>query len=311
MVIIQCIILEVNRLKKVGHKSIVRSVVKKIVCNDRIIAIKLGAEPISILMMQFYMPTLEHEDDEVEELYDITEEILEDGKGDTNTIIMRDWNSIVGDESYRNMVGPHGLGRKNRGQMLINFCERNGPIVTNTWFKKPKRRLYTWKAPDRSQHQLDYMLVKHRFRNSVKDVQTLPGADINSDHSLLVAKICTRLKKIIRFQKRRPQWDLKKLYDQRQRVQDTVEKELGAIRCDSGNVEVQWNNIKECVLDTISDLVGKVKKRARKPWITQEMISKMDERKWKNVNTEDGRKNYRRLRNELKRATDNAKKGIS
>ena len=39
------------------------------------------------------------------------------------------------------------------------------------------------------------------------------------------------------------------------------------------------------------------------------MISKMDERwKWKNVNTEEGRKNCRRLRNKLKRATDNAKK---
>jgi len=92
-------------------------------------------------------------------------------------------------------------------------------------------------------------------------------------------------------------------------VQDTPEEKLGAIGCDSGNVEMQWNNIKECVLDTISGLVGKVKKRARKPWFTQEMISKMDERrKWKNVDTEEGRKNYRRLRNESKRATDNAKK---
>ena len=63
------------------------------------------------------------------------------------------------------------------------------------------------------------------------------------------------------------------------------------------------------MLDTISDLIGKVKKRARKPWITQEMISRMDERrKWKNVNTEEGRKNYRTLRKELKRVTDNAKK---
>jgi hypothetical protein len=35
----------------------------------------------------------------------------------------------------------------------------------------------------------------------------------------------------------------------------------------------------------------------------------MDERrKWKNVNTEEGRKNYRRLRNEMKRFTDNVKK---
>jgi hypothetical protein len=55
--------------------------------------------------------------------------------------------------------------------------------------------------------------------------------------------------------------------------------------------------------------VGIVERRARKPWITQEMISKMDDRrKWKNVNNEEGRMNYRRLRNELQRAMDNAKK---
>ena len=78
------------------------------------------------------------------------------------------------------------------------------------------------------------------------------------------------------------------MYTQKQIMQDTLEGKLGAIECDSGNVEVQWNNIKECL--TVSDLVGKVEKRARKPWITQEMISKMDERrKWKNVNTEEGR----------------------
>ena len=105
------------------HKSVVKSVVKKIVYNDRIIAIKLQAEPINILMMQVYMPTSDHGDDEVEELYDVIEEILEeDGKGDTNTIIMGDWNS-VGEKSYRKIVGPHGLGRRNHtGQMLINFC---------------------------------------------------------------------------------------------------------------------------------------------------------------------------------------------
>jgi hypothetical protein len=59
----------------------------------------------------------------------------------------------------------------------------------------------------------------------------------------------------------------------------------------------------------MSDLVGKVERKARKPWITQEIISKIDERrKLKNANNEEGRKNYRRLRNELKRATDKTKK---
>ncbi|PNF41414.1 hypothetical protein B7P43_G14388 [Cryptotermes secundus] len=92
-----------------------------------------------------------------------------------------------------------------RGHMLSDFCERNGLIVTNTWFKRPKRRLYTWKAPgDWRRLKLDYILVKHRFGSSAKNVKTLPGADIDSDHNLLVAKFRTRLKKIIRFQKRRP-----------------------------------------------------------------------------------------------------------
>ena len=57
---------------------------------------------------------------------------------------------------------------------------------------------------------------------------------------------------------------------------DTLEGKLCVIECESGNAEVQWNNIKECMLDTISDLVGKVEKRARKPWITQGIISKLE-----------------------------------
>ena len=63
------------------------------------------------------------------------------------------------------------------------------------------------------------------------------------------------------------------------------------------------------VIDTISYVVEKVDKRARKPWFTQEMINKIDERKkLKNVSTEEGRKNYRVVRKMLRRATENDKK---
>jgi hypothetical protein len=48
---------------------------------------------------------------------------------------------------------------------------------------------------------MDYIPVKHRYRKSVKNVQTLPGADIDSVHNALVANICTKLKKAMRFQK--------------------------------------------------------------------------------------------------------------
>ena len=59
----------------------------------------------------------------VQKNYNVTEEILEeDGKGDTNTIIMGEWNSVVGDISYQNIVEPHTLGRRNQtGQMHSNL----------------------------------------------------------------------------------------------------------------------------------------------------------------------------------------------
>jgi hypothetical protein len=123
--------------------------IKKLVCNERIDALKFKLVPVRILIMQVYIQTSEYEDDKVEMLYDSIEEILEEeGKGDTNTIILGDRNSVVGDGPYRNSVGSRGLGRRNcRDQMLIDFCEGNGLIVTNACFKKPRRKLYTWKAP--------------------------------------------------------------------------------------------------------------------------------------------------------------------
>jgi hypothetical protein len=50
------------------------------------------------------------------------------------------------------------------------------------------------------------------------------------------------------------------------------------------NLEVQWQNIKKYVLDTMRYLAGEVERRESRPWITQDVISKLDERmKWKNV----------------------------
>ena len=136
--------------------AVVKSVVKKIVCNDRIIALKLKAEPVRFLVMKVYMPTSECEDDEVENLYDTIKEILEEGgKGDTNNIILGDWNSVVGDESYRNIVGSHGLGRRNhRGQILIDVCEKKWTDCHQHMVQEPNKKTVhmegTWRLESTS-----------------------------------------------------------------------------------------------------------------------------------------------------------------
>ena len=71
---------------------------------------------------------------------------------------------------------------------------------------------------------------------------------------------------------RSPQWDLEKLYIQKQRVQGYSRRETRCNGCDSGIVKVKWKNIKEYVLDTLSVLVGKVEKRARKSWFPNSAV---------------------------------------
>jgi hypothetical protein len=45
----------------------------------------------------------------------------------------------------------------------------------------------------------------------------------------------------------------------------------------------------------MSDWVGKVDRKAREPYTTEEIISKVDERrKWKNVNNEERRNTYQK-----------------
>jgi hypothetical protein len=51
-------------------------------------------------------------------------------------------------------------------------------------------------------------------------------------------------------------------------MQDTLEEKLGATEFESEKMEVQWNNIQKCALDSMNDLVVRVDRKARKPWMT-------------------------------------------
>ena len=51
------------------------------------------------------------------------------------------------------VTGKFGLGIQNEaGQRLIEFCQENALVITNTLFQQHKRRLYTWTSPD-GQHR--------------------------------------------------------------------------------------------------------------------------------------------------------------
>jgi hypothetical protein len=122
----------------------------KVECySDRLIFVKISAKPVDIVLVQVYMPTTNHDDNEIQKLYEEISEILhQEGRGQVNAIVIGDFNSIMGEKSTYKVVGPFGLGKRNeRGKMIIDFCKQHNFVVKNTWFKKIKSKLYTWKIP--------------------------------------------------------------------------------------------------------------------------------------------------------------------
>ena len=58
--------------------------------------------------------------------------------------IIGDWNAKVGSQETPGVTGKFGLGIQNEtGQRLIEFCQENALVITNTLFQQHKRRLYT------------------------------------------------------------------------------------------------------------------------------------------------------------------------
>jgi len=289
-------------------KELARVVIDKETVSDRMMMIKIETIPVHTVIIQVYMPTSVSEDEEIEKVYEQLEELLDKQKGRDNVLILGDWNAVVGEGREGKVLGKFGLGYRNeRGEKLIGFCERRNLVITNTWFKQPYRRRYTWKQPgDRARYQIDYILVKQRYRNGVKCAKSLPGADCNSDHNMVKIRMAVKMKRV-RIARKQRKWDLLNLKKNVKEYRDYIEQRIK--RNDGEDIEKRWGDIKTVVNEAAKKVVGYKKNvSAKKPWVTQEMLDKMEKRRrYKNVNTENGRQMYRRLNNELRRETERAR----
>lgn len=278
--------------------------------NERIVVVKIDTKPQPTTIVQVYMPTSSADDEEVDKIYEEIEDVVQYIKGEENLIVMGDWNAVVGRGREGQTIGPFGLGERNeRGNRLVEFCTEHNLVVTNTWFKNHERRLYTWMRPgDTGRYQIDYIMVRQRFRNQVLDCKTFPGADVDSDHNLLVMKCRLKLKKLKKGIKPK-KWELGNLKEKniREGFQEKIVQELNG-KSKPLTVDDEWAVLKGVISKAADEKVGRKTRTIRKPWITEEILELIDERrKHKNSTDEGGRVEYRRLKNEVDRKCKEAK----
>lgn len=223
--------------------------------SDRIIMVQLQAKPINVNIIQIYAPTADKDDDEIEGFYEHLKSILRHTKKHEINILMGDFNSKV------------------------NLA------IMNTFFKLPLRRLYTWKSPqDNSQkvvrNQVDFLLVNKRFKNSIQNVKTYPGADIGSDHNPLIGTIKLQLKFIHR-KKITKSVDVIKLKTEEtsRSVQKDLETKLNLLKNQDKPVEALWTRARDVLITTAKTHLQSSERTQKQQWMTDEILDLMDERR--------------------------------
>jgi len=140
-------------------------------------------------IIQVYMLIMENSKEEVGDMYEKVEQLLDaETKGKDYTVVMADFNAVVGEGKEDGYVGHYGLGYRNDlGLMLVDICKRRQIYIANTWFTQTR---YTWlKLGDIAGYQIYYILTNHRYWNCVCNAKAYPGVNVDSDHNTVVAKL--------------------------------------------------------------------------------------------------------------------------
>jgi len=110
-------------------------------------------------------------------------------------ILLGVFNAKVERENiFKPTIGNESLHQdsNDNGVRTVNFTTSKNPVVKSTMF--PHIHKYTWTSPDgKTRKQIDHILIDRRWHSSVLDVQCFRGADCDTDHYQVVAKVRERL----------------------------------------------------------------------------------------------------------------------
>ena len=256
-------------------KEVSKSVLGYSPINDRLISIRIQCKPLNMTIIQAYAPTTAAEESVIEEFYRKLQETVESTPSGDILIVMGDLNAKVGKSLKSRSVGTHGLGIRNEaGERLVEFCDSNDLRITNTCFKQPNRRLYTWTSPDgMSRNQIDFIMIKVRWASSIKSSKTLPGADCGSDHQLLTAEMRLKLRKMKMLNV--VKYDTTKIP-----VEYNVEI-INRFQLLEENIEPEemWMEMKEMILLTAEKHISTKKKTRKSPWLSEAALKIAEQRR--------------------------------
>ncbi|XP_059142031.1 craniofacial development protein 2-like [Physella acuta] len=215
--------------------------------SDRIIKARFESRFQKTSIIMCYAPTNNADEEEKDRFYEELQSVVDKVPKRDMLILMGDLNAKV--------------GKDNRGMEMEMGTNGLGEINEND---------------HHTENQIEHVAARRHWRTSLQDVRTKRGADIGSNHHLVVAKLKMKLKAKKRQHEIDPRrrFDVSKLktQDNRTNFQVTLKNRFEALQTkekDFDSVKHTLEIFKQATIEACEEALGG-RAPNRKPWITDD-----------------------------------------
>jgi hypothetical protein len=149
-----------------------------------------------ITVLNVHAPTEDKDDDIKDSFYEGLEQVFDQFPRYHMKILLADFNAKVGRENiFKPITGNeslHDASNDNRVR-VVNFATSKNFIVKSTTFPHCDIHKHTWTSDGVTRNQTDHVLIDKRRHSNILDVRSFRGADCDTDHCLVVAKLRERI----------------------------------------------------------------------------------------------------------------------
>ena len=226
-------------------------------------------------------------------------------------------------EVWGGVIGRQGeVAENGNGKRLLQFCAENELVVINTcMFQHKDIHKFTWECRRKNQRSIvDYFLVRKDMKGQLRDVKVVRGAEIGSDHYLVLMVITLKVKveKPIRSRVAGGSIRVKRLRNKevRWQFQTRLMSRYNVARQMVGkDVEAAWAELKEGILRSAVEVCGETRvrrERRRTAWWSKEVqeavrAKKLAYRKLLDQGSEEAKVAYNEAKKEAKMRVRKAK----
>ena len=149
--------------------------------SSRISVIHINGNP-RLSVVSCYSPTNCSLDAEKDDFYNTLSRAIDKVPPHNMLAVCGDFNAKLSNNSRFT----HHTETNDNGERLLDLCDEHQLIVTNTRFQKNLNRLWTYEDPKKQRHQIDYILWRKKWANSVKNCQVYNSMQtVGSDHRIV------------------------------------------------------------------------------------------------------------------------------